>query len=484
MKEGFFIRVTDLKPTNVFCFFNEITKIPRSSGNTSQITDYCINFAEKRKLKAVKDSSGNVIIYKNGTKGYENSSPLILQGHLDMVWDTDSNNHSNKIKATTNGKFVWAENSTLGADNGIGVAYILSILDSTNIPHPPIEALFTVDEEIGMIGANNLDASLLKGKRLINIDSENEGVLTVSCAGGVRIACKIPVNYTFPHKTSISYEIEIKGLYGGHSGIDINKHRKNASVVCGRLLQSLFHYCNINIANIFGNNKVNSIPNKCKAIVSVNKRYKEKFENIIINFEKIVKQEYCQIEPNLSINFSICNTPEKICDKHSTETIIFTLLQIPKGVQSMSPDIPHMVQTSLNFGNMALKDNSLVMNFLVRSNASTGKQFAVQKLTSFINFLKGEYEILSDYPVWEYKTNSPIRNIMVETYKEIYGEEPIVTSLHAGLECGILSGKIYNADIISLGPNIYDVHTTKEKLDVLSTQRCYEYLIKAIEKCK
>lgn len=478
------INVCDLKPAKVFEFFSEITNIPRSSGNTQAIADYCLDFAQKRNLNATKDNIGNIVIYKNGTKGYENSPPLILQGHLDIVWDTIADYNSDLIQMCTDGEFIWAKGSTLGADNGIALAYILTILDSTDIPHPPIEALFTVDEEIGMIGATKLDSSLLKGKRLINLDSEEEGVLTVSCAGGVRIKCQIPVSFNQPKDNTVNYKIKVLGLNGGHSGIDIHKHRKSAVVIMARLLQLISHHIDLHICDIKGDNKVNAIPNKCSCVIAIEKEHVDTFKNIVDDFTATVKKEYSTIEPNLEID-SVEYAPCKVVtDEESTKAIIFTLLQIPKGVQTMSPDIPNMVQTSLNFGDLALEGNWLQMTFLVRSNASTGKQFAVQKLTSFVNFLKGEYEILSDYPVWEYKTTSQLRDIMVSTYTDMYGEEPVVTALHAGLECGILSSKIFDADMVSIGPDIFDVHTVKEKLSVQSAERCFDYLLKVIEKCK
>ncbi len=401
-----------------------------------------------------------------------------------MVWDTDANYSSNKIEMCTDGEFIWAKGSTLGADNGIALAYIQAILDSNDISHPPIEALLTVDEEIGMIGATHLDATLLKGKRLINIDSEEEGVLTVSCAGGVRIKCSIPIKYTDKTAGYLTYKIDVKGLQGGHSGIDINKHRQNATVIMVRLLQLLSHHLDVQIADISCNNKVNAIPNRCNAVVCVSHNDIPVLEKTIKEFASTVKKEYSTTEPNLEIEYTCWEDMQKVCDTESTKTIIFTLLQVPKGVQTMSPDIPNMVQTSLNYGDLILEENALKMTFLVRSNASTGKQFTVQKLTSFVSFLKGKFEILSDYPVWEFKTNSSLRNTMVEVYEEMYGEEPIVTALHAGLECGILSSKIFDADMVSLGPDIHNVHTTKERMNVESAERCFNYLLKVIEQCK
>jgi dipeptidase D len=483
------INFKEIEPKNVFRYFKKISSIPHGSGNTAQISDYFLAFAKKRNLKAVKDEAGNVIIYADGTKGYENSQTVILQAHMDMVCDKtpECNKDMDKegIDLCYDEEFIWADGTTLGADDGIAVAYILALLDSDDIPHPPIEALLTNDEEVGMQGARAVDVSLLKGKRLINIDSEIEGVLTVSCAGGVRANCRLPLDYIKTENVAdTSIEISIAGLKGGHSGIDINKHRRNASKVLARLLHYISKNSEIYVNDVAGGRKTNAIPQQAKAIISYKNADDENVHNSIKEFLSIIKKECATSEPNICIKTTRVNLPEQSATKKCTDKLIFTLLQIPDGLQRMSPDIPNLVQTSLNMGELSIKDNNLTMGIFIRSNASTGKQFLVEKLQSFIDYLDGYIEFKFDYPAWEYKSDSKLRKIMVKAYEDIYADEPTVSAIHAGLECGILSGKIPDADMVSFGPDLIDVHTPKEKLNIASAARSWEYLKKVLEKCK
>ncbi len=481
------LKITDLTPNKVFEFFEQISSIPRGSGNTSAVAEYCIEFAKKRKLRAVRDNAGNVVIYADGTKGYEYSEPVILQGHLDMVCEKTADCNIDMAvqgpRLCTDGEYVRADGTTLGGDNGIAVAYILALLDSPNIPHPPIEALLTTDEEIGMIGARELDASLLRGKRLINIDSEEEGVLTVSCAGGVRAYCSLPLNFADSDNNETAYRIDVSGLLGGHSGIDINKHRKNAHLLMGRLLNHIAGTVNFTVADIGGGKKTNVIPQHAFAVLCTAKENGKDLVHSVEEFSSIISNELAFTEPQVSISCKACTLPKEHTDSGSTRTLIFTLQQIPNGIQSMSPDIPDMVQTSLNMGKLSLAEHNLKMGYLIRSNASTGKQLVVQKLQSFVDYLYGTVVFKNDYPVWEYRAESPLRNNMINAFKEVYGNAPKITSIHAGLECGILSGKIKDIDLISFGPDIENVHTPNERMNVASVERCWNLLVKVLEKC-
>ena len=480
--------IANYKPNIVFEYFKEITKIPHGSGNTSKLADYCLDFAKKRGYRAVKEEIGNVVIYADGTKGYEHSEPIIIQGHLDMVCEQseDSNVDMDNCGVTvcTDGDFIYADKTTLGADNGIAIAYILAILDSDDIPHPPIEALLTVDEEVGMVGARALDVSLLKGKKLINIDSEEEGILTVSCAGGVRAYCEIPLNFVKTESNMISYKIEIKGLLGGHSGIDINKHRKNSNVLMGRLLQHISRKADFFVSDVNGGKKTNVIPKQSQCVICSESNNAEYIEKAIADFDNIIKKEISLYEPDVSVNAEKCELPQNHTDSESTKKLIFTLLQIPNGVQSMSPDMPNMVQTSLSCGVLSIEENDLKMAFFIRSNASTGKQLTVQKLISFIEYLDGSIEFRSDYPAWEYRADSPLRETMIKAYEEVYLDSPKISALHAGLECGILSARLDNCDMISFGPDIFDAHTPKERVSIESVSRCWNYLLKILEMSK
>ncbi|MEE1075712.1 MAG: aminoacyl-histidine dipeptidase [Acutalibacteraceae bacterium] len=482
------LKISEFEPKKVFYYFEEISKIPRGSGNTAKIAEYCLDFAQKRGLKAIKDNSGNVVIYANGTNGYENSEPLILQGHFDMVCEKVAESNidmqNQGITLCTDGESVWADGTTLGADDGIAIAYILALLDSDDIPHPPIEALLTNDEEIGMLGARELDISLLKGRRLINIDSEEEGIITVSCAGGVRAYCDLPLNFVQASTDMIAFKLKISGLLGGHSGIDINKHRKNANILLGRLLQHIFRTSEIYVSDIDGGKKTNVIPQQSECVICAKDISEAEIEKSVKGFNNIIKREIGHLEPDVKITLKRCDVPEYHTDNDSTRKLIFTLLQVPNGVQSMSPDIPEMVQTSLNLGELSVVNNSLKMAFFIRSNASTGKQLTVQKLLSFITYLYGSVEFRADYPAWEYRPQSPLRDIMTKAYQEYYSDMPQIQSIHAGLECGILASKMNDLDIVSFGPDISNVHTPKEIMNIESVQRTWYYLLKVLEMCK
>ncbi len=482
------LKISEFEPKKVFYYFEEISKIPRGSGNTEKIAEYCLEFAEKRGLKAVKDNAGNVVIYADGTKGYENSEPLILQGHLDMVCEkvaeSDIDMQNQGVNLCTDGESIWADGTTLGADDGIAISYILALLDSDDIPHPPIEALLTNDEEIGMLGARGIDASLIKGRRLINIDSEAEGIITVSCAGGVRAYCDLPLNFVQAETDMVAFKLKISGLLGGHSGIDINKHRKNANILLGRLLQHIFRTSEIYVSDINGGKKTNVIPQQVECVICAKNINKATIEKSVKGFNDIIRREIAHLEPDVNISFTDCDIPKSHTDNDSTRKLIFTLLQVPNGVQSMSPDMPEMVQTSLNLGELSIVENSLKMVFFIRSNASTGKQLTVQKLLSFIDYLYGSVEFKADYPAWEYRPQSPLRSIMIKAYQEYYSDMPQIQAIHAGLECGILASKINDLDMVSFGPDILNVHTPKEIMSIESVQRSWYFFLKVLEMCK
>lgn len=480
--------LSELEPKRVFEFFEKICSIPHGSGNTSKIAMYCLEFAAERNLKAVKDDGNNVIIWKDGTKGYENSKPVILQGHFDMVCQKndgcDIDMTKEGIRLCTDGELIWADGTTLGADDGIAVAYMLALLDSDDIPHPPIEALFTNDEEIGLLGVRSVDASLLRADRLINIDSEEEGILTVSCAGGVRAYCSLELEYISAKENESAFEVEISGLKGGHSGIDINQNRKNAHILMGRLLQHIARTVDFTVADLSGGNKTNVIPKYARALICTEGQNSAQLMNSVRRFNEIIREELLTSEPEVQITAKLCRMPKEHTNGDSTRKIIFTLQQIPDGIQTMSPDIPNMVQTSLNMGELSVDNHTMKMGYLIRSNATTGKQLTVQKLQSFIEYLNGETVFKADYPVWEYKAESPLRDTMAKAYEEVYADKPRIAAIHAGLECGILAGKKPELDMVSFGPTLKNVHTPDESMEVASAARCWKYLLKVLEMLK
>jgi dipeptidase D len=483
-----FMRISDLAPKEVFRIFSDIASIPHGSGNTKELADYCIKFAKQRKLRVYKDNGGNVMIFKPGTSGYENSAPVILQGHLDMVCEKTPectlDMDKDGLILCTDGEFVWADGTTLGGDDGIAVAYILAVLDSDNISHPPIEALLTNDEEVGLKGANELDASELTGKRLINIDSEDEGILTVSCAGAVRASCSVPLGFEPVDDTRLTYKLSISGLLGGHSGMDIINDRRNAACLLGRLFFSLSREISFGLCALESGGRVNVIPSSAEAVICINKSDSAALIRLVDEFSKILGAECSSSEPNVTV--SVCETkPYSLqTDKASTRTVIFALTQMPYGIFAMNPDIPGMVRTSVNPGLAVIEDNTLKIAFLIRSNIGSEKQMLLERVTSLFEYIGGDVLPEADYPEWEYMPVSPLRELMVQVFKEQYGRDAVISSIHAGLECGILSGKLGGADMVSFGPDLENVHTVQERMSVASVARCWEYLINVLKKLK
>lgn len=480
------MQITELEPKKVFYYFSELAKIPHGSGNTRQIEQYCLDFAEKRGLRAYHDEYGNVMIFKDGTEGYTESAPVILQGHLDMVCeklpDCTKDMAKEGIDLIVDGDFLRADGTTLGGDDAIAVAYILALLDSDDIVHPPIEGLFTIDEETGLRGANALDASRTRGRLLINIDSEEEGVITVSCAGASRVSCEIPVDTVTA--CGIAKEITIGGFLGGHSGIDINKNRKNAIKVLGELLYELNSSVNFRIASISAGGRLNVITPSAKAVVCVGEDEESEFDRIIAAFGAKLKKECAASEPDAYAAAQTVSLPAVCADCDGTNRIIFALMQAPSGVRAMNADIPELVQTSSNPGEAVFSGGALKLNFMLRSNFDADKVSLVKTIKSFVEYAGGTVELGDDYPAWEYRPDSPLRDTMAAVYEEMYGKKPVVTSIHAGLECGILAEKLPGADMVSIGPTMWNVHTPEERLDIKSCGRVWKYLLQVLKMLK
>lgn len=495
--------INELSPSEVFSYFQEICAIPHGSGNTGMIADYCLEFAKLHGLKARKDAADNVVIFKAGSSGYEDCEPVILQGHLDMVCekepDCDIDMSVQSIKACTDGKMVWADGTTLGADDGIAVAFILAVLASDTIAHPPIQAVLTSDEEIGMLGARDLDTSEITAKRLINIDSENEGILYVSCAGGVRAECDIPVVYEdavgwvadgeqddnasdAAGNGQVCFEVKISGLAGGHSGVEIHKQHTNAIRLLASLLSHASGAADFRLVSLSGGGKENAIPKEAKAVISVRSCDVTTFEQSIKESAAVWLQEISATEPHAKIEVEKTDAvADKVLDSHSTANVIYALWLSPDGVYKMSQEINGMVQTSLNLGAAYLDTDKLVYKYLIRSNTAAGKKLLLERVTTFVKHLSGKVVTMSDYPAWEYKSDSQLRKICVESFANVYGHEPEVTSIHAGLECGILAGKMPGVDMISFGPTLKSVHTPDECMNVASVERTWAYLLEILK---
>ena len=477
--------MTNLKPERVFYYFKQISDVPRGSGNCSGMMRFCRNFAINHNLKYVKDDANNVVIFKDGTAGYENSEPVILQGHTDMVCqkteDAETDFINRGIELFIDGDFLKAKGTTLGADNGIAVAMILAILESDDIAHPPIEAVFTSDEEIGLIGAGKLDMSVLSAKKMINLDSEEDDTVTVSCAGGCHLSVQKNVSYTTKAGTKLT--LILKGLNGGHSGIEINNHRVNADTLAGRILNHLKSNCDFDIISINGGDKDNAIPNKCT--IELCSDNADLFIEKATEYLNIIKEEIADREGGFCFDFVKGKAGSyNVLTEEIKKDLIFALTCVPNGVLEMSAGIEGLVQTSLNLGVLKIENDILHLNFGLRSNKKSGLNALQEKVVAFFDSINWESEANGHYPPWEFKAESQLRELYKTVYTKYFGKAPKVEAIHAGLECGVFADAIDGIDCISIGPALYDVHTINEKLSISSTEHVFNILLKILESLK
>ena len=475
-----------LEPAKVFYFFEELCQIPHGSGNVGAISDYLKNFAEERNLVVYQDHIKNIVIIKDASEGYEAEPAVIIQGHMDMVAvhkpELDIDMTKEPLNLKVEGDFVYAEGTSLGGDDGIAVAYALAILDDNSIKHPRLEVVITVDEETGMDGAREIDLSMLKGSRLLNLDSEEEGIFLTSCAGGARVDCRLQPEFT--EMSGVEYELLIGGLAGGHSGVEIHKERGNSNKLAGRLLWHLYlEEVQVGLISAQGGLADNAIPRETKVCMLVAPEQQESFKAAVTAFEQEVKTELATKDPGFCIMVKECGAVEKkvIADNALAVTSAF-LNSLPNGVQAMSADIDGLVETSLNLGILSINEAGVSASFSVRSSVESSKKALIEKLMSVVVLAGGEAEVEGDYPGWSYRVNSPLREKMLTLYKEMYGAEPKVEAIHAGLECGLLASKIEDLDCVSFGPNMFNIHTTEEKLSISSTKRVWDYLIALLER--
>lgn len=474
-----------LKPEKVFYYFEEICNIPHGSGNLDKISGYLADFAAKRGLFHIRDASNNVIIVKEATAGYEEAAPIILQGHMDMVAvktnDAQIDLEKDALKLAVDGDYIYAKGTSLGGDDGIAVAYILALLDSQDVAHPRIEAVITTDEEVGMEGATAIDLSMLKAKRMLNIDSEEEGILLTSCAGGMRTDCHIPVKMETISE-GICLEMKVGGLLGGHSGTEINKEHTNAIKLLGITLKQIWEKVPFQLVQITGGEKDNAISREACAVVRLELNAKESFVKEVNRIEKEEKNEKKSKEKDLFFCVTEKNIDsEYMFDTESTQRILSFLTLLPNGVMAMSADIEGLVETSLNVGILRTTDTEVVASIAIRSAIETAKHKVFLQVDTLTKLLGGYTETHGVYPGWQFDPDSKLRADMMRIYKEMFGKEAKVEALHAGLECGIMIAKIPGLDCVSYGPNIYDIHTTKERLSISSAARMWEYLLEILK---
>ena len=463
---------------NYFC---EILQIPHGSGNEKALSDYLMAFAEKYRLDAVRDESLNVLIRKPGSRGRENEPPVILQAHMDMVCEKNlgvqHDFQKDPITLIINDDWVKAVGTTLGADNAGGLSLIMAVL-AMNLSHPPIEAMITTEEETTMGGACRFDVSRLSGKRFINLDSEEEGVFTVSSASASDIHVSIPVEYEDAPAGLSTYRLMVRGLRGGHSGIDINKGRANANVLAARLLSRLEK---MRVAGINGGSQKNAIPRECTAIISFDGRGFAQIKTVVEQMEKELKAEY-PFDEGLTITLQQTETSRSVMSFDSQQMVISGMLLIPDGVQSMSPHIEGLVQTSNNIGIVKTDGKTVALTSFFRSVDIAGRDSGINKLKWLMETFGANFEVKDQSPPWEYREKSPLRDTMTAAFMEFYGKNPQIAAIHAGLECAIFAQKISEGDFISIGMDISGAHSPDERMKISSFDRTGGYLARVLER--
>lgn len=475
------VKLAGLAPANVFGYFEKLCSIPHGSRNTKAISDYLVSFAKEQGLRYIQDESNNVILFQEGTAGYEDHPPVILQGHMDMVCEKDEgcplDMAVDGLDVTHDGECVFANGTTLGGDDGIAVAYALALLSDRSIPHPPLEVIITVDEEIGMLGADAIDLSGLKGRTLINLDSEDEGIFTVSCAGGATATISLPVERRAVYGPCVRLTVE--GLRGGHSGAEIHKNRANADKVMGEFLGRIQKLMPLCLTAFSGGAKDNAIPRSCQVTLVAMGIGLERINGIAEGLQREIREQYD--EPDAIVRGDDVDAlGGNALTAEATAKVIALLCAAPNGIQAMSQDMPGLVQTSLNLGIAALED-TMKLTFSVRSSVNQEKQELLDRLEALAKFYDGQYTQMGEYPAWEYKPDSALREIMVATYRRMFGKEPQVVAIHAGLECGLLGEKLPGLDCVSIGPQMHDIHTSREKLEIASTERTWNFLLEVLK---
>lgn len=474
-------KLQGLEPESVFRYFEEICAIPHGSRNTKAISDYLVSFAKAHGLRYRQDESNNVVIFAPGTCGLEDHESVILQGHMDMVCEKDAgcplDMAVDGLDVTHDGCCIFAKGTTLGGDDGIAVAYALAILDDNTIAHPPLEVIITVDEEIGMLGAAAMDLADVKGRTMLNLDSEDEGIFTVSCAGGA--TCTVSLNAERKAVYGPCVRLSVEGLRGGHSGAEIHKNRANANKVMGDFLGRIQKLMPLCLTSFSGGSKDNAIPRACQATVVAMGIGLERINDIAAQLQQEVRETYDEPEALVQA-FDVDALGGNALTTAATADVISLLCAAPNGVQAYCPDMAELVQTSLNLGIAKLGDR-FTATFSVRSSVNAEKEGLITKLKELADFYNGTYSQSGTYPAWEFKKDSRLRDVMVPIYTRMFGKEPKVLAIHAGLECGLLGDKLPGLDCVSIGPQMHDIHTSREKLEIASTKRTWDFLLEVLK---
>jgi len=470
---------------SAFKFFEKISCIPRGSGNEKGISDYLAAFAKEKGLWVQQDKALNVVIKKPGTKGYENAPAVILQGHMDMVCEKNAGTvhdfEKDPLKLIVEGDFLKAEGTTLGADNGAAVAMALALLDSSDVPHPPLEVLITSGEEIGLLGAAELDGSLLEGRILLNMDSGEEGFFCVCCAGGGRVDLSYTPDYCGLPTGYVVKTLKIKGLKGGHSGIDITKERGNSNRLLGRALRILQSKFAIQFSNINGGSKENAIPREAEALIAFAGAKGKELADEVKQIEKTFKREYSMSDEGIEVYLEDCEEDvKKVFTQALCANIVSALLMLPNGVQAMNLALEDLPETSLNIGVVTTTENEIVIASSVRSSVGSRKDMLVDQINVIAEASGASVRLSGVYPAWEYNEKSVLREKAMRVFAEMFGREAAIRGTHGGLECGIFCEKISGVDIVSFGPDIHEMHTPNEKMSISSFGRTWDFLTKLL----
>ena len=474
-------KLAGLEPQAVFACFEKLCSIPHGSRNTKAISDYLVSFAAEHGIRCIQDKLNNILLFGEGTCGMENHPPVVLQGHMDMVCEKDPDCKLDMavdgLDLTHDDTCVFARGTTLGGDDGIAVAFAMALLTDKSIPHPPLEIIITVDEEIGMLGAAAMDLSEVKGRTMINLDSEDEGIFTVSCAGGATATISLPAPRRAVYGPCI--RLSVDGLRGGHSGAEIHKNRANANKVMGEFLSRIQTLMPLCLTSFSGGSKDNAIPRACQATAVAMGLHLERINETAAALQAEIREKYD--EPDVLVQaFDVDALGGNGLSTEDTAKVIALLNSVPNGVQAYSANMPGLVQTSLNLG-IAKLGEQFTATFSVRSSVNQEKQELLSKLRSLAEFHGGSYSQMGEYPAWEYRKDSPLREAMVAAYRKLFNKEPKVLAIHAGLECGLLGQKLPGLDCVSIGPQMHDIHTSREKLEIASTKRTWDFLLEVLK---
>ncbi|AOR22666.1 aminoacyl-histidine dipeptidase [Clostridium taeniosporum] len=473
----------------VFYYFNEISKIPRGSGNEKGISNYLLSFAKKLGLEVIQDDALNIIIKKPASPGYEKSPIVIIQGHMDMVCEKNNDKvhdfTKDPIELVKKDDFIYANGTTLGADDGIAVAYAMAILEDNTLEHPAIEVLLTSDEEAGMSGAMALKPEGLDGKIVVNLDSEEEGKLLVSCAGGIRTKSILNIQWENIKDNKKVFKLDMKGLSGGHSGSDIHLGRGNSNKLIGRVLKNLINTMEINLISLNGGSKNNAIPREAIAELAIDSNKEQEFLNVISKLREEIKNEFRVKDPNVEVVVEeLKGNIDKVFSNKSTEDVINLLYLYPNGINTVSSDIDGLTESSTNIGVITTKDDHVEYDSAVRSSVFSLREEIVLRIKCLTEILGGTITNTAGYPEWQYKEESRVREICKSVYKDMFDKEPEIVAIHAGVECGLFKEKLGDLDMISFGPDIFDAHTPNEHMSISSVERVWAYLLEVLKELK